>query len=163
MMAAFPSHAGENSSRIMNNNNYDFEDENKPWAESTYTLPAYPDKPDWVGFYVNQAMKNQYFADAKTLTLTDDGVIRLILRIRSPAGAENISYEGIQCQQGTYRTYAFGDTINKRWIESTRAQWRKIEYDDKLRQRLREDMCPEKYAPKSADDALNLLKKAPWM
>lgn len=147
--------------QIRNNTNYAFEDQG-PWTEGAYTLPLYPAMPDWVGFYVFKENPNKYFVDAKSLTIGEDGVIRFILRVQSPSGAENLSVEGIQCKQGTYRSYAFGDSYNKRWIESTRADWRKIEYEDKTRRVLREDMCPERDVPKLAEDAIKLLRSAPW-
>lgn len=137
-------------------------DDVEPWSEGNYTLPAYPDKPEWVGFYVHHTLNNLYFVDAKTLSVGEDGVVHFILRVLSPSGAENLSVEGIHCQDSNYRSYAFGDSYNKRWIEATRADWRKFAYDDKLRQRLHEDICIDKTPPKSAEAALQLLKKAPW-
>ncbi|WP_165494113.1 CNP1-like family protein [Aquitalea sp. USM4] len=144
-----------------NNTNYALEDV-KPWEEGKYSIPAYPAAPDWIGFYVGPEVANKYFADSKSMTVGEDGVVRLILRVQSPAGAENLSVEGIQCSANTYRSYAFGDSINKRWIESMREEWRKIEYDDKARRALREDLCVEKTAPKSAEQAVKLLRAAPW-
>ena len=144
-----------------NNTNYAM-DEVQPWTEGKFSIPAYPATPDWIGFYVGPEVSNKYFADSKSMTVGEDGVIRLILRVQSPSGAENLSVEGIQCSEGSYRSYAFGDSINKRWIESMRADWRKIAYDDKARRTLREDLCVEKTAPKSAEQAIKLLRAAPW-
>ena len=148
-------------SKGFNNSNYALDDV-QPWAEGKYTLPDFPVAPDWIGFYVGPEVANKYFADSKSLTVGEDGVIRLILRVQSPAGAENLSVEGIQCAESSYRSYGFGDSINKRWIESMRADWRKIDYYDKLRRTLREDLCVDKTAPKSAEQAVKLLRAAPW-
>jgi hypothetical protein len=88
-----------------NNTNYAMEDV-KPWEEGKYTLPDFPAAPDWIGFYVGPEVANKYFADSKSMTVGEDGVVRLILRVQSPAGAENLSVEGIQCSANTYRSYA---------------------------------------------------------
>ncbi|WP_137009097.1 CNP1-like family protein [Aquitalea aquatilis] len=144
-----------------NNTNYAM-DEVQPWSEGQFSIPTYPTAPDWIGFYVGPEVANKYFADSKSLSVGEDGVVRLILRVQSPSGAENLSVEGIQCAEGSYRSYAFGDSINKRWIESLRADWRKIAYDDKARRALREDLCVEKTAPKSVEQAIKLLRAAPW-
>jgi len=160
LLLALSAQASEYS-RSSNNTNYAMDDI-QPWAEGKFSIPAYPAAPDWIGFYIGPEVANKYFVDSKSMTVGEDGVIRLILRVQSPSGAENLSVEGIQCADGTYRSYAFGDSINKRWIESMRADWRKIEYDDKARRALREDLCVEKTAPKSAEQASKLLRAAPW-
>lgn len=137
-------------------------DDVKPWTEGKYTLPDYPVAADWIGFYVGPEASNKYFVDSKSLSIGDDGVVRLILRVQSPSGVENLSMEGILCSENQYRSYAFGDDINRRWIESMRADWRQIAYDDKARRALREDLCIDKLAPKSAEQAIKLLRDAPW-
>lgn len=133
------------------------------WAEGKFELPPYPQQADWIGFYVPLKSDYSYFVDGKTLTKSDeDGVIRLILRMVSAKGAENISYEGIHCGNRSLRSYAFGDSFNHQWIQSSRAMWKRITINDKVRLRLAEDLCPDWDTPKTSADALERLKKAPW-
>lgn len=147
--------------RPINNAVYALQDPGE-WTEAKVVLPPYPLTPEWVGFYVPQKNDYQYFVDAKTLTVGGDGVIRLILRVTSASGAENLSYEGIHCGNRNLRSYAFGDSFNHQWIESTRAIWKRMDRDDKVRMRLAEDFCPDWKSPKTAADALSQLKSAPW-
>jgi len=135
-----------------------FDDDSKPWTEAAYTLPAYPQLPDWVRFDAGPDTSNKYYADSKSLSIAGDGTIHLILRIQSASGVENLSVEGIQCDQGNYRSYAFGDSINKVWIESIRTEWRRIGYDDKARRTLIENLCPEKNVPTSNEQLAKLLQ-----
>jgi hypothetical protein len=131
------------------------------WVEGNVVLPPYPLQADWVGSSVPLKSNYSYFVDSKTLTRTDDGVIRLILRMVSSTGAENLSYEGIQCANRSLRSYAFGDSYNHSWIESTRVLWKRMDRDDKVRMRLAENFCPDWDVPATAAEALSRLKKAP--
>jgi len=147
--------------RPVNNEVYALTDPGE-WKEANFKLPPYPAQADWVGFFVPLKSDYTYFVDAKTLTLGEDGVIRLILRVVSASGAENLSYEGYQCANRSLRSYAFGDSFNHKWIESTRVLWKRMDRDDKARMRLAEDFCPEWNTPKTSAEALLRLKKAPW-
>ncbi|MBV8647815.1 CNP1-like family protein [Paludibacterium sp.] len=147
----------------INNGQYAFEDLG-PWKEGDYTVPAYPDKPDWVGFYVPLKQDYKFFIDSKTLSIGQDDVVRYVLRVVSTSGAENVSYEGIHCQGKEIRAYAFGDPDAKKWYESTRAQWKRLSGDDVSHLRLAENFCSDDWrTPKDVTEALARLKKAPWL
>lgn len=151
-------HAGDYEHKY---STYAFDDE-KPWEEGSYTLPAYPADADWVGFFVHHTLQNQYFVDAKSVNVADAQLVRYVVKVVSPSGAVNLSAEGLQCRQKQFRSYAFGDTINKRWIESMKPVWRNIEYGDLLHRRLHENLCQDNWAPKTGEDAVALMRKAPW-
>lgn len=154
--------ASSDTMKRFENPNYVFE-EDKVWEEAAYTVPAYPNTASWTGFYVPLEQNFDYSIDASTLTLGSDGVLRMIMRAVSKKGAVNLSYEGLRCDAKTLRVYAFGDTINHRWIESSKAVWRRLTLDDTARVRLRSDICPDGQVPPSAERALELLKKSPWL
>ncbi|KZE24931.1 CNP1-like family protein [Crenobacter luteus] len=141
------------------NSNYAF-DVDKPWVESGYALPTYPKTGDWLPFFVHRDYPNKSAVDAGTLTVGDDGVVRYVLRVESPSGAKNDSVEGLRCQTRELKRYAFGDTINGRWIESLKPAWGKIELDDRLHRALHAIVCPDNWVPKSAAEAVAQLKKA---
>ena len=92
--------------------NIDFAPE-VPWQEGDYQLPPYPAQPDWIAVSTDNLQVNQYFVDAKTLSAGEDGVVRMIVRVKSPAGGENLSFEGLLCNEGSYRAYAFGNSVDK--------------------------------------------------
>lgn len=159
---AVPALASNGTSyRPVNNQNY-AEQDAQDWKEINYTLPDYPVAADWVGYYVPLKNDFKFYVDAKSLTLGSDGVIRLILRVVSASGAENLSFEGFQCANRNMRAYAFGDSINHRWIESTREVWSPLSTSNPARARLVEDLCPEWNTPASATDAIQRLRKSSW-
>jgi len=139
------------------NSTYVFEDD-KPWQENDTVLPAFPTQGDWIGFYVNNTSTNQTAIDAKTLTIDTDRVIRYVLQVKSPAGAENLSVEGLRCDGRQLKVYAFGDTVNHRWIKSLKADWRPL--SDPLRDRLRTIFC-DNGTPTDTAAAVALLRAAP--
>lgn len=151
--------AGDNGKH--QNTNYALDDL-PAWEEGAYALPAYPAEAEWVGFFVHHSLQNQYFIDAKSIIVPDGQLVRYVVKVVSPSGAVNLSVEGLQCRQKQVRNYAFGDTINRRWIESMKPVWRNIEYDDLMHRRLHENLCQDNWAPKTADEAVALLRKAPW-
>jgi hypothetical protein len=163
VLVALPAFATNDNYRPINNQNYLLHDDDGPWQEGPYTLPPYPENPDWVGFYAPLKKDFKFYVDSKSISMGDDHVIRLILRVVSNSGAENISYEGFQCINRQMRAYAFGDTTDKRWIESTRALWKNIVgSDDPVRERLADDMCPQWDWPANAAEALARIKASPW-
>lgn len=158
--AALPALATNDNYQPIDNKVYAFQDD-KPWQEGAYTLPAYPADADWVRFFVPLQTDYTYYVDSKSLTLGDDGVIRYVLRMLSKSGANNISFEGLRCSGRSTRAYAFANASNQSWIASTRAMWKSVLVDNPVRKRLMEDFCPEGNQPANAAQALANLKKAP--
>lgn len=135
-------------------------DDNTVWAEVEQALSSYPAKPEWLQLDMPVTVRPAIFVDLSDLQPGSDQVIRFTLRQTSKSGVENISREGLHCDQRSYRSYAFGDTVNQRWIESKNPQWRKIEATDYLRRELIAAMCPEGWMPQSKDALLANLKAA---
>lgn len=145
------------------NNGHYLLDDIGPWKEGEFTLPPYPTQPDWLGFYVPLQPDFKYFIDAKGLRVDQDQVVRFTLRALSRTGADNISYEGLQCNTRQVRAYAFGDPSSQKWYPSTRVLWKKLTRDDPVRVRLAETLCTDNWqTPSDAQQALMLIKKAPW-
>lgn len=132
--------------------NPNVEDDDKPWEEQKAMIPDYPVEPEWLEFQVGNTYKNKAFIDAKTASIGKDAAVRVILRIVSPSGAENISYEGLRCRNRQISIYAYGDTYNKRWIAATRRDWRIIPTDDQMHRRLVRLICED--ATPASDEAL---------
>jgi hypothetical protein len=138
------------------NHNYVFDDE-QPWSEQDYQIPAYPAKPNWQEFFLSPRAANRQYLDLGSLAVGQDGVVRYVLRIESPSGVQNVSLEGIRCQGRQVRSYAFGDTVHQRWIEAMKVVWRTIDHDDFVRKQLRESLCPEGSPVKDAGEAAKRL------
>lgn len=149
--------AGLAETRFKPNAVYAFDDDT-PWQEKDYTLPAFPQQPSWEEFFLSPRRANQQFIDTSSLSMGEDGVVRFILRIQSPSGAQNLSVEGIRCTGRQMRSYAFGDSINQRWIESMKPVWRPIEIDDAVHRTLRETLCQEGSPVKDVASAIKQLR-----
>jgi CNP1-like family protein len=92
-------------------------------SEAEVALPVLP-KADLVEFFVSGASSFKFFIDPHSISAGPDGVVRYTLVARSRSGTDNVSYEGIRCESGTYKVYAIGS--NGRW-SATQNDWRKIE------------------------------------
>lgn len=103
----------------------DFDDQDKPWEEVAIQLPAAPLAENLLPFYVGPTATQSFAVDAKSLTVGSDGVVRYTLVGTSPAGAKNVSYEGIRCASFEKKLYAFGRTDGT-WSRSRRDQWEPI-------------------------------------
>ena len=99
------------------------EDERK--EELSVPPPAYPRKDALLEFLVSAKSEFRFFIDAASINPGPDGVVRYVLVARSPAGVENVSYEGIRCSSGEYRRYAVGQADGS-WGGRPGA-WRDIE------------------------------------
>jgi hypothetical protein len=76
-------------------------------------LPAYPKADGLIEFQVSGAGSFRFFVDPASLTLESGGEVRYTLVARSPAGLDNVSYEGTRCGVGAIRVYARGN--DGRW------------------------------------------------
>lgn len=109
---------------------HDFEASTKTWKEIQAQLPPAPQPGSLIEVKLDASTRNQLFIDPASLSVGDDGVVRYTAIIRSPAGAENISYEGLRCETGERKLYAFGRTTGKdagTWSRNRHAKWQPIE------------------------------------
>jgi hypothetical protein len=124
---------------------------------ATPDLPPYPANDRLVQFFVSSANTFKFFIDKASLRVGADRIIRYTLVARSASGAENISYEGINCQAGEYIIYAVG--VNGEWIARP-AEWRAIEPRSVQRWHnalQKEFFCPNNVPIYSAEEGLRAL------
>ncbi|TCW32828.1 CNP1-like family protein [Gulbenkiania mobilis] len=136
------------------------DDDQKVWTEESYTLPGYPSTALWRPVAVGGSYTNKLFVDETTLGVGSDAALRMITRVVSPSGVENLAVEGLNCKLKTYRTYAFGDAAGKKWMASFNEDWRAIAYDDKVRRALFAAFCDEYMPPSGREQAVKLLRGA---
>jgi hypothetical protein len=97
------------------------------WKDEEVALPEYPDTKKMKELnFARQGARYRFFIDPKTLRIADNDVVHYVLLLRSPSGSENLMYEGIRCQTGDYKTFAYGTRTGKfkalkkpRWKEIT--------------------------------------------
>lgn len=104
---------------------FDSEFDEKPWSEVEVQLPPFPEAGDLIPFRVGASTDTKYAIDSKSISYGDDGVIRYVLEVVSAAGARNVSFEGMRCETGERRFYAFG-RADKTWSKARGNQWVKI-------------------------------------
>jgi hypothetical protein len=91
-------------------------------AESPVVLPAPAQKNNLLSFYVSPTTTLDFAVDAKSVSVTEEGIVRFVLVITSQNGASNISYEGIRCSTGERKLYAIGQTSGG-WSVARRDAW----------------------------------------
>jgi hypothetical protein len=143
-------------------NRYQSDEEDKPWQEQEVEPPAFPKPENLREFYVSAVATNKYLIDGSTLSVGADGVVRYVLVVQTSGGATNVSFEGINCKEGSWKHYATGRSDGT-WMKSraTRIEWRPIENKPVNRHHAalsRDLFCPIGNAIKTADEGRNALR-----
>lgn len=108
---------------------YGFDDNAKAWQEVQTQIPPYPKAENLVAFEVSSATSNKFFVDFPSVSTGADGVVRFTVVVKSPAGAETVSFEGMRCDIGERKLYAFGRSDGKgggEWSRNRYAKWEVI-------------------------------------
>jgi len=132
----------------------------KSWHEESVTLPPYPKRGNLVEFDAGPGTDFRFFVDGASLSVGSDGVVRYVLVARSPQGAENVSFEGLRCNDGEYKIYATGRS-DRSWVEAHGARWRPVEQSaGSWHRTLANDFfCPGKSPILSAAEGVEALKR----
>lgn len=139
------------------------DDDGKPWREIEAQLPAYPNADDLLPFDAGGASPHRFFLDARSLAISEDGVVRYTLVVKSAGGATNVTYEGMRCETRQQKLYAVGQADGQ-WVRARNPQWRRIETQavDRRHAALYQDfLCagPGRKSPiTSVGEALQKLK-----
>lgn len=99
--------------------------EDDEWKELGTAPPAYPVAASLIKFPTTWT-SHAVLIDTTTLSIAADNIVRYTLVIRSVSGAENISYEGLRCETGQRRIYAFGRRDGT-WSVARNSDWRPVE------------------------------------
>ena len=154
-------------------------DGDKTWVKLQVQLPAYPKVENLLPFDAGPASENLHYLDALSIAVGEDGIVRYTLVIKSPAGAINISYEGMRCategarestrleilifkfQVTEKRLYAIGRD-DKTWIRARLSKWEEIEdIPQHYAQRAlaRYFFCPANIMVRNEEEAIQALKR----
>lgn len=140
-----------------------FKDEfesDKPWIEQLTQLPTYPEVKNLMAFDAGAVSGNQYFVDITSIKIGADGVIRFSLVIKSPAGALNVSYEGIRCATSERKLYALGRD-DKTWSKPRISEWQKLNFVRQFyaqRELSKNIFCPHQQIVSSSEEAIRALE-----
>lgn len=95
------------------------------WKEMGITPPAYPAPAGLIKFPTSWTT-SEVLLDGATLTIGSDNVVRYTLVIKTAGGAENVTYEGLRCETGQLRVYAFGRR-DRTWTPARVSDWKPIQ------------------------------------
>jgi hypothetical protein len=140
---------------------YDFE-QDKPWAEVAAQLPPYPKAENLVEFNVSSATRHRHFVDTASISVGEDKVVRYTVVIAATGGAKNVSFEGLRCETGERRLYAYGHPDGT-WTKARNAGWEGIKFRSLLsyHKALYEDhFCPHGINVRDAKEAAQNLRRA---
>jgi CNP1-like family len=128
-------------------------------SENELSLPAYPRKRDLIEFSAGPTSEFRYFVDSNSISVGSDGIVRYTLVARSPAGVENVTYEGMRCSTGELRVYALG---RERSWSATQTGWRPMPSMQAWHRVLyREYFCPYREPVASRQQAIYVLRGGP--
>lgn len=129
------------------------------WNEATIAFPPAPSDASLKAFFVSAESPNRFMIDHASLSVDSDGVVRYVLVVRTPGGAENVTYEGIRCATAAWRIYASGRKEGA-WAPLKRSQWVSISYNTYNRPRAAlasEVFCDGPVPARSREEILRRL------
>ena len=138
----------------------------KRFKEAESKLPPLPKDEDLLQFEADAASPYRFFIDTHSLSIGTDGVVRYTLVVKTPGGATNISYEGMRCDLGQIKIYAYARG-RVAWVRTRHPEWQEFRSQPSGRYRrvLKYDyFCTGKSnrtPVASVDEALQLLHYGP--
>ena len=123
-------------------------------GEPALVLPPYPRAERLIEIFVSPTSELRFFVDPASVEPGSDGAVRYTLVARSPAGAENVSYEALRCESGEARIYAVGR--NGEWVlassdwRASRTPWQAMLYRDYF--------CPLRQPIASREEGVRVLR-----
>jgi hypothetical protein len=139
---------------------WETEQEKRAWREADTPAPPPPGTGALLPFFVSSASDYRFFVDAASIAPGSDGVVRYTLIVRSPLGAETVTYEGIRCATTEVKTYATARP-DRSWSVHPGA-WRRVEARSVQRWHYllwEEYFCPRRLAIRSNAEGVDALKR----
>lgn len=100
------------------------------WREEEVQMPAGGRPSDMQEYYVQTRSGNKFAVSRSSIAIGSDGVVRFVSQVKSPAGGENVVYEGIRCSTRERRSYASWRQ-DQGWVASRSSTWRFIDTDNR--------------------------------
>lgn len=103
-------------------------DRKPSWTENAVdTLPPLPQEANLLAFTVSENTPLTFFIDKNSLSVGTDGIVRYTVVVKSPAGARNVNYEGIRCDNYNWRLYASINEDQNSWDRTVANDFQRIE------------------------------------
>ena len=137
---------------------YKEEPENQSEIELQPALPTYPIASNLKRIDLGPDEPFEYSVDTGSVSLAAGPVLLYTLVVRSPAGAMNVSYEGMRCRSLERRIYASGRPDGT-WAISRSATWLPITRQQKGYFALADSyFCPARRPVLTAAEAVSALR-----
>jgi hypothetical protein len=91
--------------------------------EAASPLPEMPKSENFIEYEISGKSGSKFFADVSSLSIGEDGVIRLALGALSTSGAWSLTYEGFRCDSYEYRIYGTSRGFDNEWRKNRRSKW----------------------------------------
>ena len=137
----------------------DLDEKREPEAE--VQLPPFPQAEHLIPFVVSATTENKFLIDSDSLTFASGGLVRYTLVIISPSGAQNVSFEGMNCATGERRLYALGRS-DQTWSRARSDQWILVRENTLNRHHAElftNYFCPIGIAVRDADEVRQALRQ----
>jgi len=136
--------------------------EAEKWKESDVTIPPFPVSGDLIKVEVDRVdMPFSFYIDSKNISsITNNDLIRYTVIIESDSGAKNVLFEGLRCQAGEYRTYAYG-TYDNKFSKANVSNWQRITDTGFMAHRYnfyKHYMCNDLRAPYSVSEIIRKIR-----
>ncbi|QEY25044.1 CNP1-like family protein [Neisseria animalis] len=131
----------------------------REFKEAEAELPPLPDtgSGEWFDLYVGEhyGKKPKILLNSLQIMPAPDTSIRYILNVQSANGHDNLTAEGMFCarssfnlggdKRSSYKVFSYGDTVNNRWIQPRKGEWKPLgqamSRNDELRAVLYQAFC----------------------
>jgi hypothetical protein len=141
----------------------DFDEDKKSWKEIEARIPPYPKPENLLRVQTGAATPHQFFVDANSVTLGEDGVMRYTVVARTEGGATNVTFEGMRCETRQQKLYAIGHSDNT-WVRARDPKWQPVVLRDLTphHHTLYYDyFCSERIRATPPKQALEALRRGP--
>jgi CNP1-like family len=137
-------------------------DRKPEWTENKVeNLPPLPQASNLLAFNVSQNTPLIFSVDKTSISVGTDGVVRYTVVVTSPAGARNVNYEGIRCDNYEWRLYASINDEQNAWDRTVANDFRRIENGElnAYHAALYQDyFCTSKMPTGSAKEIVNAIQ-----
>ena len=139
-------------------------DKEADFIEVVPEFPAAPKPDNLRQFFVSSATRFKFLIDLASLSIGTDKVVHYTLIAQSDQGARNISFEGMRCDNRTFKVYGYlgANDIFKARADSV---WQRVDEAEANRQRasLYKDYFCSNGRAGSVGDLTRALKSNPYL
>lgn len=105
------------------------------WKEQDVALPAFPTDTEGLIRLDTRYPGYRYYIDPASISVgQEDQIARYTVVVETDDGARNVLYEGIRCDVGQYKTYAYG-TADGPFQPMPGARWKDVRSEAAFRYR----------------------------